>query len=264
MLHVLSNGGCVVTINSHLPLDVCKYVEKYKVQILPVTPSFINLLLISEEYKNFDLSSLEVVTYGTEVMNKFTLERFCEVFPKIVLKQTYGLSEVGIMSTKSENSDSLWVKVGGDNFDTRVVDGMLEIKSQSAMLGYLNADSPFTEDGWFKTGDLVEQKGEYIKILGRQSEIINVGGQKVYPLEVENEIIKIDNIEDCLVKGEKNMLMGQIVVAIVKLVNEEDLVDLKKRIRIALKDKLESYKIPQKVIIQKDDLYNQRFKKIRK
>ena len=49
------------------------------------------------------------------------------------------------------------------------------------MLGYLNAESPFTKDGWFKTGDSVEVKGEYIKILGRKSEIINVGGDKVYP-----------------------------------------------------------------------------------
>ena len=48
-------------------------------------------------------------------------------------------------------------------------DGMLEIKAESAMLGYLNAPSPFTSDGWFMTGDQVEVNGEYIKILGRKS-----------------------------------------------------------------------------------------------
>lgn len=53
------------------------------------------------------------------------------------------------------------------------------------MLGYLNAASPFTDDGWFKTGDEVEQDGEWLRILGRRSEIINVGGEKVSPAEIE-------------------------------------------------------------------------------
>lgn len=265
LFHVLSNGGCIVTVSDRSPTTICKNIEKYKVQILPTTPSFINLLLISEEYKKYNLSSLEVITYGTEVMNEAILKKFHEILPNIILKQTYGLSEIGIMSTKSEKSDSLWVKVGGKDFQTRIKDRMLEIKAKSTMLGYLNANNPFTEDGYFITGDTVEQKGEYIKILGRKSEMINVGGQKVYPVEVENELNQIDNIADCLVRGEKHALMGQIVVAVVKLIKEENVSDLKKRIRIALKDKLESYKIPQKIILSKEDeLHNQRFKKVRK
>ena len=265
LFHVLSNGGCVVTLNDRSPTSICQNIQKYKVQILPATPSFLNLLLISEEYKNYDLSSLELVTYGTEVMSEVILKRFYEIFPNLILKQTYGLSEIGILSTKSEKSDSLWIKISENDCKIRVINGMLEIKSTSTMIGYLNADSPFTEDGWFKTGDAVEEKNEYIKILGRTSEIINVGGQKVYPVEVENEINKIHNIADCLVKGEKNALVGQIVVAIIKLVKEENFSDATKRIRLCLKEKLESYKIPQKIIISNDkELFNQRFKKIRK
>ena len=57
-------------------------------------------------------------------------------------------------------------------------DGMLEIRSQSAMLGYLNAPSPFTDDGWLKTGDRVDVDGEYIRFLGRNSDMINVGGKQ--------------------------------------------------------------------------------------
>ena len=118
-------------------------------------------------------------------MPENTLERIHELLPGVRLQQTYGLSEVGILRSKSKSSDSLWVKVGGEGFETRIVDGMLEIKARSAMLGYLNAPSPFTNDGWLKTGDVVEQDGEYIRILRRDSEIINVGGEKVYPAEVE-------------------------------------------------------------------------------
>ena len=96
-----------------------------------------------------------MVTYGTEAMPESTLKRFHEILPEVKLLQTYGLSEIGIMRSKSLSSDSLWVKIGGEDFQTRVVDGLLEIKAKSAMLGYLNAPSPFTEDGWFKTGDEV-------------------------------------------------------------------------------------------------------------
>jgi acyl-CoA synthetase (AMP-forming)/AMP-acid ligase II len=91
------------------------------------------------------------------------------------------LSELGILRCKSKAADSLWVKIGGEAFETRVREGLLEIKAKSAMLGYLNAPSPFTDDGWFKTGDLVEVDGECFRILGRKSDLINVGGEKVYP-----------------------------------------------------------------------------------
>lgn len=93
-------------------------------------------------YKKFDLSSLQTVTYGTEVMPESTLKRFHALYPNIKLQQTYGLSEVGILRSKSKSSDSLWVKVGGEGFETRIVDGLLEIKAKSAMLGYLNAPVP--------------------------------------------------------------------------------------------------------------------------
>ena len=52
-----------------------------------------------------------------------------------------------------------WVKVGGEGSETRIVDGILQIKARSAMLVYLNAPSPFTEDGWFNTSDAVSMDG---------------------------------------------------------------------------------------------------------
>src|SRR5258708_9480558 len=102
-------------------------------------------------------------------MPEGTVKGFHELFPKIRLLQTYGLSEVGILRSSSRSSDSLWVKIGGDGFRTPGVDGMLEIKARSAMLGYLNAASPFTADGWFQTGGDVEVDGEYFRVLGGQS-----------------------------------------------------------------------------------------------
>src|SRR5690606_14521139 len=146
---------------------------------LPTTQTFLNLTLLGKAWEGLDLSSLQLITYGTEPMPEATLKAVHERFPEVQLLQTYGLSELGILRSKSRSSDSLWVKVGGEGFETRIVDGLLEIKAQSAMLGYLNAPSPFTPDGWFRTGDAVEVDGEWLRILGRKSEMINVGGEKV-------------------------------------------------------------------------------------
>ena len=264
LLYNLSNAGCTITVQDRKPETICAAIDKHKVELLPTTPTFINLLLVSEAYKNYELTSLQLVTYGTEVMPESTLKRFHQLFPDKKLLQTYGLSEVGILRSKSKSSDSLWVKVGGEGFETRVVDGMLEIKARSAMLGYLNAPSPFTEDGWFITGDAVEVDGEYIRILGRKSEIINVGGEKVYPAEVESVIQRMDGVEDIAVMSENNPITGQIVKAKIKLSTEETLQEFRKRMRVYCKDKLTKFKIPQKVELITETLHGDRFKKMRR
>jgi acyl-CoA synthetase (AMP-forming)/AMP-acid ligase II len=196
-------------------------------------------------------------------MPETTLKKFHELFPEIKLQQTYGLSEVGILRSKSKSSDSLWVKVGGEGFETRVVNGILQIKAQSAMLGYLNAPSPFTEDGWFNTGDNVEVDGDYIKIKGRVSEIINVGGEKVYPTEVENVIQSMNNVAEVTVFGEKNPITGNIVCARVRLKSEEDTKLFTSRLKKYCRERLQQFKVPMKVTVLSDLQYSDRFKKKR-
>lgn len=265
IFYTLAGGGCIVTLSDRSPKTVCKIVEKYQVQVLPVSPTFLNLLLVSGEYAHYDLSSLEYITYGAELMNQFVLQKIYELLPNVRMRQKYGLSELGVLNTKSESSDSLWMKLDSDKFKIRIRDNMLEVKTESTMLGYLNEKSPFSKDGWFKTGDVVEQKGEYVRVLGRESEIINVGGRKVYPAEIENILKCLDNIKDIIIKGEENMLVGQVVTAKVVLIEKEDLSVLKRRIRFFLKGKVENYKIPQKIdIVDISDMYSARLKKIRK
>ncbi len=265
LLHNLSGGGCVITVRNRTPEAVLEIVEKSQVQVLPVSPTFINMMLLSEAYKKYDLSSLETISYGTEVMPETTLKKLNSELPNIRLVQTYGLSELGVMDTKSKSNDSLWVKLGGVGFETRVRENMLEIKANSAMLGYLNAPSPYTEDGWFMTMDMVEQDGEYYKILGRKSEIINVGGEKVYPAEVESFFLEMPGVEDVAVRGEQNPLIGNIVFAKFKISTDESKKDFQKRMREFAKDKLVGYKIPQQIeLVGEEDIHSVRLKKDRK
>lgn len=263
MLYTLANGGCLVTVERRSPDAVLKAVQDHRVELLPTSPTFLNLILLSEAYARYDLSSLRTITYGTEPMPESTLQRFHALFPQVQLTQTYGLSEIGILRSKSKGSDSLWVRLGGDGFETRVVDGILHIKARSAMLGYLNAPSPFTDDGWLVTGDAVVEDGEYLRILGRKSELINVGGEKVFPAEVESVIQELDNVAEVSVYGEPNPITGQIVCARVTLCRPEPEKEFVRRLKRFCRQRLAPFQVPVKTKLVDAPQHGDRFKRMR-
>jgi len=265
LFHTLANGGTLICPASRKQDVVCSVIEKHRVELLPASPSFLNLLLLSDLRSRYDLSSLKVITYGTEVMPENTLESLNRLFPNVQFRQTYGLTEMGIMRVKSEHSASLWMRVGGEGVQTKIVDGILHIRSDTAMEGYLNAPYPFDEDGWFNTQDQVVLKGDYIRILGRKSDLINVGGQKVFPAEIENVLLQIPQIQDAAVVGRQHPLLGQVPEAIVKLRADVDMdaMTLKKMIRSYCQGKLAPFQLPVYVTLQQEELHSERFKKIR-
>ncbi len=264
MLYTLANGGTIVTSPVRSADEVARLIETHRVQLLPTSPTFLNLLLASGAHEGRDLSSLELVTYGTEAMPESTLARLNEVLPQARLLQTYGLSEVGILRSKSEASDSLWMKVGGESYETRIVDGVLQIKAEAAMLGYLNAPSPFTEDGWFDTQDMVEVKGDYLRILGRKTDIINVGGEKVYPIEIESTISQLPYVDDVTVAGEANAITGRVVGAQVALgENAPEPREARRAIRDHCAENLDAFKVPVKIRFVDESMHLARFKKRR-
>lgn len=264
ILAITSSLGTVVTVGDRSPSNICRAIEEHRVELLPATPSFLTMLVTSNLHSEFDLTSLKRITYGTEVMPQSTLDRLRKAFPHVELQQTYGLSEVGVLRSKSREDGSLWVRIGGDGFQTKIVDDILWIKSQYAMVGYLNAPSEFDAEGWFNTQDRVEVDGEWFRILGRVSDLINVGGQKVYPAEIEDVILELDGIDDVAVYGEPHPLLGHVVVAKVLTSAAEDIKELKQRVRAICRSKLSAYKVPAKVVVADGPLYSSRQKKTRK
>ena len=263
VFNALCMGACLIIPKIKDAKTICELIEKYKIMVLPSSPTFLNLILISQEYKNYDLSSLRMITYGTETMPQSLLLKLKEVFPKVKFLQTFGTSETGISTTSSKSSNSLFMKLEDINGEYKIVENELWLRSKTQVLGYLNASmDSFTSDGWFKTGDLVEVDGEYIKIIGRAKEIINVGGQKVLPAEVESIILEMEEISDCMVYGEKNAITGQTVVCDVVL--NKNIENIKKRVRVFCKDRLDAYKIPTKVNVVDKTNFSDRFKKIRR
>lgn len=263
LFYNLRNKGLIVAPKSKSPVDVCTWIQNYKVELLPTSPTFLNLLILSGLISQFDLSSLKLITYGTEPMPESTLFHIKEHLPHVVLKQTYGLSETGILKTKSKSDNSLWVKLGGEDFDVKIENNKLLIRSKVSMMGYLNADDPFEEDGYINTGDVVEKNGDWLKILGRESELINVGGNKVFPAEIESVLQQMKEVEDAVVYGQANPLTGQMVSTIIKTRDKIELSDFKIAMRKYCRKHLESYKIPVKVQLSEEKLYSERFKKKR-
>jgi acyl-CoA synthetase (AMP-forming)/AMP-acid ligase II len=264
LLYTVSNGGMAVVAADRSPSAVCQAIQQHRVELLPTSPTFLNFLLLSGADKAYDLSSLRLITYGTEPMPQSTLDRVVHVFPAVTLQQTYGLSELGILRSQSHDPTSRWVRLGGEGYQMKVIDHRLWIKAESAMLGYLNAASAFDAEGYFDTGDVVEVDGEWLRILGRASEIINVGGSKVFPAEVESVLLTLDNVEDAVVYAEPNPLTGQTVAVTIKLQHEESLAQFKIRMRRGCQDRLAPYQMPTRVRFTDEPLHSERFKRMRR
>lgn len=265
IIHMLAYGGCLITPPDRTPDGVLGAIARHRADLLPTSPTFLNLVLLSEAWRRHDVSSLRTITYGTEPMPPSTLARLHALWPDVRLQQTYGLSEIGILRTRSRDSGSLWMRIGGDDETaTRVVDGLLEVKTATSMLGYLNAPSPFTADGWFRTGDAVEVDGDEFRILGRRSELINVGGEKVYPAEVEDVLQQMPELAEAVVYGEAHPITGQIVCArVTPRATPADPRALIRAARAWCLARLPAFKTPARIEIAAGSLHGARFKKTR-
>ena len=265
LLRAMGTGSTITIPESREPSHIGELIETHGVEVLPASPSFLNLLLIAEVHKNYRLSSLKIIGYGAEPMPQALLERLINVFPNVRFQQKFGTSETNSIRVKSMSDGSLFFRIDDPNIIYRVIDGELHLKSKTQIIGYLTETmEQFTEDGWFKTGDLVETtEGGFLRIVGRNKDIINVGGAKVVPNEVESILLQMPQIDDCLVYGEDNVIIGQIVACDIVLNKNADVNSIKKEIRKYCREKLDNFKMPTKINIKNEISSSHRFKKIR-
>lgn len=258
LLHTLFNKGVVVAPEARTVDSVLETCRKYEVEALPTTPTFLRMMLMSNAVPNKVPSCLKVITYGTERMDQPTLDELCKLLPNIDFRQTFGMSELGIVRVKSVARDSLFMRVGGEGVETRAVNNMLQIRSESRMLGYLNAPSPFDAEGWYNTKDVVEEINGFYKIVGRISDIINVGGLKFMASEVERVALGFPNVSFVKAYPKQNPITGQHVELLAQPI-EEGLID-KNSFMLYLKSKLQPHMVPKRISIKDVDI-GHRFKK---
>lgn len=258
LLHTLFNRGVVVAPESRNVDAILETCKKYDVEVLPTTPTFLRMMLMSGAVPDKVPDCLKIVTYGTERMDQPTLDELCRLMPTVDFRQTFGMSELGIVRVKSEARDSLFMKVGGEGVETRVIDGVLQIRSSSRMLGYLNAPSPFDAEGWYDTKDVVESKNGYYKVTGRVSDVINVGGLKFMASEVERVALQYPHVSLVKAEPKQNPITGQHVEMRVQAAAGHS-VD-KDALMSFLKARLQPHMVPKRIRLE-DVTVGHRFKK---
>ncbi len=248
LLHTLFNKGIVVAPEARTVDSVLETCRKFYVEVLPATPTFLRMMLMSGAVPDKVPACLKVITYGTERMDQPTLDELCRLLPNVDFRQTFGMSELGIVRVKSEARNSLFMKMGGEGIETRVVDGVLQIRSSSRMLGYLNAPSPFDAEGWYDTKDVVEEKSGYYKITGRVSDVINVGGLKFMASEVERVALTFPNVSLVKVTPKQNPITGQHVELLIQP-TKESIFD-REALMAFLKERLQPHMVPKRIHVE--------------
>ncbi len=246
LFSTLCAGALLVIPANRTPQCVAEAIRQHQVVVLPATPTFLNLLLVSGETH---LPTLRLITYGTEPMPESLLLRLRENFTQVRFTQTFGTSETGILKTSSPNPDSTFLSIDDDNVEWKIIDNELWLRTKTQVQGYINSSNEaFTSDGWFRTGDRVEVGPNHtLRVLGRFGEQINVGGEKVMPTEVESIILKVPGVIDCRVFGEKSAIVGQTVAAEVVAQNNQDFEKLRALIRATCRSVLSAYKVPTRI-----------------
>ena len=253
VFRVYSSGGTVVIPEKPTPKEVGACVERYQVDLLPTTPTLLNAMMIQDIGSFYSLNSLKIITFGAERTSAALLLRLRNYFPKVQLKQTFGLTETGIIPSKSPVENYPWLELKGlEGKDWKIENDTLYLKSKGMMLGYLHTES--RPDEWFCTEDKVKREGDYLQILGRQSEVINVGGDKVYPAEIESVLLSMDFIDEAIVFGLKNDLMGEVVAAEIVIKKEFEYTpqQWRSKIKRACLLELARYKVPVVIGLKKN------------
>ena len=214
------------------PDAVAATIARHAVQVLPATPSFLNLLLLAGADKTHDLGSLRLVPYGAEPMSAGLLVRLRAALPQVEFVQRFGTSETGALPVRPYTDGLILSEEEG--FSWKVLDGALWVRSPARALGYLTGESGgFAESGWFCTGDHAEQRPDgSVRVLGRRGDLINVGGKKILPGEVEEHLLAHPLVADCRVFAQANVVLGQVVAAeVVWRGPELDAVTVKRQLR---------------------------------
>jgi len=193
------------------------------------------------------------VRLSGEIADQAILDSLRAFFPDAKIGHAYASTEAGVgfeVNDGLEGFPETLIAQASGNIEMRVVDGELRIRSTRTALSYLGNTGPLRDaDGFVATGDIVELRGGRYYFAGRRGGIINVGGLKVHPEEIEAVINRHPDVSVSLVRARKNPITGAIVVADVVLrasadSSQDRVTDLKREILEACRNSLPQHKVP--------------------
>lgn len=195
---------------------------------------------------------LQQITSGGEAVDQATLDRLQQTFPSARVIHIYASTEAGALFAVTDGRAGFpvkWLGNGVEGTELRIVDGVLEVRSPRAMKGYVgpNAPIPSKDDGWIDTRDAVQVVDDRVQFVGRTDNIINVGGAKVLPEEVEAVLLSLPMVYDARVVGLPNPVTGQIVAAEVVVSPDMDKSSARDIIMERANQALDRHKVPRVV-----------------
>lgn len=231
------NLNTLINVFNKQRSEVYELISRYNVTHISATPTFYRLLLPYE--KAYD--SVARVTLGGEKSDQHLYDNIVKIFPSAKINNVYASTEAGSLFAAKGECFQIPEKIR-DKF-TVVDDELLIHKS---LLG--RSDSFKFEGDYYHSGDLVEwvdKEQGLFRFKSRKNELINVGGYKVNPGEVENVLLSIDEVKQAYVYGKVNSVLGNVLCADIQLEVGSTLtnVDIKK----ALASQLQDFKIPRRI-----------------
>jgi acyl-coenzyme A synthetase/AMP-(fatty) acid ligase len=190
-----------------------------------------------------------------EIADQAILDALGSFYPQASVCHAFASTEAGVGFEVNDGLEGFPASMVGAPGDVhiRVDDGSLRIRSARSAVRYAGEEQSTIagDDGFVDTGDMVERRGDRYYFLGRRNGIINVGGLKVYPEEVEAAINRHPAVRMSMVRSRKSPMIGSLVAADVVLKCESDpigggdgIVDFKREILQICHDSLAPHKVP--------------------
>ncbi|MCA9264409.1 MAG: acyl--CoA ligase [Planctomycetales bacterium] len=252
-LQCLLNQGTLVAPTAEMsPNELVTMMAAEHVEFISATPSYWRRLLLFADRAELEHVPVKQITLGGEIVDQQVLDELTACFPKSVISHIYATTELGRCFSVRDGRAGFprdWLDHPlADGMQLRVQDGELLVRSVNAMVGYdaRGTDARFRYDnaGWFHTGDLVELTADRVTFAGRQSDLINVGGNKVHPMTVETVVRAVPGVSDVRVYAQSSSIAGQLVACEVVLAPGADRSDVLPRIRSAAEAELTTYQRP--------------------
>ncbi len=214
-----------------------------EVEVVSGTPTFWRLL-ISSWPSDLPRPQLLQATLGGEVVDQDILDNIISFCAPRRVTHIYASTEAGTAVVVSDGRAGFPVDFleASKRVGLRIVDDILQVKSPAPMTGYVGKQAALTDDGWLITGDAVVIRDDRVYILGREDGMINVGGLKVLPEEVETALRSLEGVVDCRVFGKSNPLLGALVAA--EVVMAEGVPFDPKAMKQKLRGMLAEHKVP--------------------
>jgi acyl-CoA synthetase (AMP-forming)/AMP-acid ligase II len=222
LLHAVINRATLVIPASFDPIGICRAIRENRVTHASGTPTFWRQLVYFSPKEALQACELEQITIGGEVVTQELLDNLRIKFPRARIVHIYASTELGRIFSVTDGREGFPAKFleepPEEGIAMRIVDGELMARGRNAMISY-DRQKPLGEqsNGWMATGDLVEMLGDRVVFKGRRNDVINVGGRKVSPLQVEATLRGLPGIIDVRVYAKKSSLTGHLVAADVVL-----------------------------------------------